>query len=78
MLYIIFKKEKIDQEIYELLKRFKLVTKDEKLIEYTLVGGFFEFNTFIRFIDDVIHGLHKNIILGRIASVVDNFNYKIE
>ncbi|WP_305927869.1 hypothetical protein [Bacillus mycoides] len=72
------KKEKIDQEIYELLKDFKFRIKDNKLTGYTLVGEFFKFNTFKRFIDDVIHELHKNIIPGGIPPVDDNFKYVIE
>ena len=33
-------KEKIDQEIYELLKEFKFGIKDNKFTGYTLVGEF--------------------------------------
>ncbi|AKR38868.1 hypothetical protein P4K49_28270 [Bacillus cereus] len=44
------KKEKIDQEIYELLKGFKFRIKDNVFTGYTLVGEFFKFNTFKRYI----------------------------
>ncbi|MGW5983144.1 hypothetical protein ACWFOP_22485 [Bacillus mycoides] len=72
------KKEKIDQEIYEILKKFKFEIKDDKLTGYTLVGEFFQFDTFTRFINDVIHELHKNIFTGGITPVDDNFKYVIE
>ncbi|MGM2731523.1 hypothetical protein ACS2QU_27685 [Bacillus cereus group sp. Bce005] len=72
------KKEKIDQEIYELLKEFKFRIKDNEFTGYTLVGEFFKFNTFKRFIENVIHELHKNIISGEINPVDDNFKYVIE
>ncbi|WP_410491840.1 hypothetical protein QMA40_29950 (plasmid) [Bacillus thuringiensis] len=65
------KKEKIDQEIYELLKEYKFRIKDNEFTGYTLVGEFFKFNTFKRFIENVIHELHKNIISGEINPVDD-------
>ncbi|MDP7991391.1 hypothetical protein Q9B79_16500 [Bacillus sp. MHSD_36] len=48
------KKEKIDKVIYELLKNFKFEIKDEKLTGYTLVGEFFIFDIFTKFIEYVI------------------------
>lgn len=72
------KKEKIDQEIYELLKEFKFRIQDNEFTGYTLVGEFFKFNTFKRFIENVIHELHKNIISGEINPVDDNLKYEIE
>ncbi|HFU7058128.1 TPA: hypothetical protein ACGN81_005225 [Bacillus cereus] len=72
------KKEKIDPVIYELLEKYKFVTEDAKLIGYTLVGEFFQFDTFTKFIDDAIHELHENLILGGLYSEDDNFKYEIE